>query len=87
MHHGARGFIYPWHYGIDMTCWIEVGDTFVWQEDYKCVQEGDTVEVELIRVDEDGVPWVDVLNYRDEGEKVTAGDIQEKVEDGLLVKK
>jgi hypothetical protein len=67
-----------------MTCWVEVGDTFVWQEDYKVVQEGDTVEVECIRVDEDGVPWVDVINYRGEGEKVTAGDIQDKVERGLL---
>ena len=69
-----------------MTCWIEVGDTFVWQEDYKVVEAGDTVNVDQIRVDEDGVPWVDILNYRDEGEKVTAGDIQEKVEAGLLEK-
>jgi len=69
-----------------MTCWIEVDDVFVWQEDYKVVQEGDTVVVEEIRVDEDGVPWVDVINYRNEGEKVTAGDIQEKVEEGLLAR-
>jgi len=69
-----------------MACWIEEGDTFVWQEDYKVVEAGDTVEVECIRVDEDGVPWVDVINYRDEGEKVTAEDIHNKVERGLLEK-
>lgn len=69
-----------------MTCWVEVGDTFEWQEDYKKVQAGDTVLVRTIRVDEDGVPWIDILNYRDDTEKVTVGDIQEKVEEGLLEK-
>ena len=69
-----------------MTCWIEVGDTFVWQHDYKGAREGDTVEVECIRVDEDAVAWVDIINYRDEGEKVAATDIQEAVEKDRLAR-
>jgi len=70
----------------NMTCWIEVGDVFVWQKDYKGAQEGDTVYIEKIRVDEDGVPWVDIINYRNDGEKVTAGDIHEAVEKSRIEK-
>ena len=67
-------------------CFIEVGDTFVWQDDHKSAREDDTVLVQTIRVDEDGTPWVDILNYRDEPEKIAASDIHEKVDEGLLAK-
>ena len=69
-----------------MTCWIEVGDTFVWQHDYKGAREGDEVLIRTIRVDEDGTPWVDILNYMDEPEKIAASDIHEAVEEGRLAK-
>jgi len=67
-------------------CFIEVGDTFVWQDDHKSAREDDTVLVRTIRIDEDGTPWIDILNYRDEPEKIAASDIHEKVDEGLLAK-
>jgi len=69
-----------------MTCWIEVGDTFVWQHDYKGATEGDTVLIRTIRIDEDGVAWIDILDYDDESEKITASDIHEAVEKGRIAK-
>jgi hypothetical protein len=69
-----------------MSCWVEVGDTFVWQHDHKGAQEGDTVEVECIRVDEDAVAWVDIINYRNEPEKVRATDIQGAVQKERLAR-
>jgi len=70
-----------------MTCWIEVGDEFVWEKDYKGARKGDTVLIRTIRIDEDGVAWVDILNYDDESEKITAEDIHEAVEKGRISKK
>jgi len=69
-----------------MTCWIEVGDTFVWQHDYKGATEGDTVLIRTIRIDEDGVAWIDILDYDDEPEKITASAIHEAVEKGRIAK-
>jgi hypothetical protein len=65
---------------------IDVGDTFVWQSDCKNASAGDTVLVTNIYVDEDTIPQVSILNYRDETELVTAQDIHDKVAAGLLVK-
>jgi len=73
-----------------MTCWVEVGDRFEWQEDHKNARIGDSVLIRTIRVDEDATAWVDILEERpgrtDDTDKIAASDIQEKVNEGLLKK-
>jgi aspartate carbamoyltransferase regulatory subunit len=69
-----------------MTCPIHVGNEFRWTESYKDARHGDLVRIDDIYVDEDGVPQVTVQQTDASRELITASDIHEKVESGLLEK-